>query len=160
MAFMRSSSKIRDIHAANLAEILRLAVMAGVCFAFLPNPALAGTLASWGAGQVPPPAGLNNVTAISCSCDHSLALKGDGTVSAWGNNMNYQCSIPAGLANVIGVAAGEFYSLALLSNGTVRGWGADDYNQLEVPSGLASVRAISAGHAHCLALKSDGTVVA
>src|SRR5204863_4290560 len=42
----------------------------------------------WGAADdLQPPVGLTNVTAIAADIDHILALKGDGTVVAWGNWM-------------------------------------------------------------------------
>src|SRR6185369_17991065 len=73
----------------------------------------AGNVTAWGGGQILPPEGLANVVSISSSADHSLAAKSDGTVVAWGDNMNYQCAIPAGLSGVTKVAAGDFFSLAL-----------------------------------------------
>src|SRR5438067_2617559 len=82
-----------------------------------------GNVVAWGAGQTSPPPGLNNVIAISSSLDHTLALRSDGTVVAWGFDFDGQCDVPAGLNNVVAVAAGEFFSLALKSDGTVVGWG-------------------------------------
>jgi Regulator of chromosome condensation (RCC1) repeat len=119
-----------------------------------------GRVVGWGAGQVFPANGPTNITAISTAMDHSLALKADGTVFAWGNNMNGQCNVPAGLTGVSKIAAGEFFSVALKNNGSIVIWGANDYFQHDVPPGLTGVRDISAGHGHVLALKSDGTVVA
>jgi hypothetical protein len=117
-----------------------------------------GRIVSWGPGQVLPANGPTNVLAISTAMDHSLALKADGTVFAWGNNMNGQSTVPPGLAGVIKIAAGEFFSVALRQNGSIVTWGANDYGQRELPAGLTGVKDISAGHGHCLALKSDGTV--
>jgi len=86
---------------------------------------------------------------------HSLALKADGTVAAWGFNSFGQTNVPAGLSGVASIAGGYSYSLALKSNGTVVAWG-----NLPAPSGLSNVTAIAAGWYHSLALKSDGTIVA
>src|SRR5687767_3244865 len=57
-------------------------------------------------------------SGMTCGSYHSLALKQDGTVVAWG-----QTSVPAGLSNVVAVAAAADNSLALKSDGTVVGWG-------------------------------------
>ena len=69
------------------------------------------------------PAGLSGVTAIAAGLDHSLALKSDGTVVAWGYNTSGQTNVPAGLSGVIAIAAGDTHSLALKSDGTVVAWG-------------------------------------
>lgn len=120
----------------------------------------ASTVVAWGAGHGPLPAGLSDVTAISSGIDHSLALKANGTVVAWGHNFDGQCNVPAGLNQVVQIAAGDFFSIALKSDGAIVGWGSDDYNQLQTPAGLGSIKTISAGHAHVLALRTDGTVAA
>jgi hypothetical protein len=54
------------------------------------------------------------VVAISASGGHSLALKSDGTVVAWGGNLSGQANVPTGLNSVIAIAAGGYHSLALL----------------------------------------------
>ncbi len=119
-----------------------------------------GTVTEWGGGQTGFPAGLNSVTAISSSVDHSLALNTDGTVTAWGTDLDGDCEVPAGLSGVTAVASGDFFSLALLSNGAVGGWGADDQGQCAIPAGVNNVTMISAGHSHALAALANGTVMA
>jgi hypothetical protein len=118
------------------------------------------------AGWCKVPGGLSGVTAIAAAIDHSLALKGDGTVVAWGCAAPFtdlgQCSVPNGLSGVTAIAAGDYHSLALKGDGTVVAWGCaapDNYGQCSVPSGLTGVTAIAAGEFHSLALKGDGTVV-
>nr|WP_186438555.1 S-layer homology domain-containing protein [Cohnella terricola] len=97
---------------------------------------------------------------ISAGEQHSLALKSDGTVVAWGGNSKGETNVPDGLTGVMSIAAGTYFSLALKSDGTVVAWGNNDWGQTNVPAGLTGVVSISAGVYHSLALKSDGTVVA
>ena len=97
---------------------------------------------------------------VAAGGNHSLALKSDGTVVAWGDNGYGQSTVPAGLSGVISVSGGFIHSLARKSDGTVVAWGDNSYGQSTVPAGLSSVVAISAGYGHSLVLKSDGTVVA
>jgi len=112
--------------------------------------------------------GLSNVAAIAAGPAHSLAIKSNGTVVAWGANDTGQTNVPPGLNNVVAIAAGGGaqrlcpipnyqvgFSLALKNDGTVIGWGATS-----VPVGLNNIVAIAAGYKHALALKNDGTVVA
>lgn len=51
-------------------------------------------MADW-FGEASPPAGLSGVTAIAAGGLHSLALKSDGTVVAWGLDNYGQVSPPA-----------------------------------------------------------------
>jgi len=39
-------------------------------------------------------------TAVAAGKDHSLALKRNGTVIAWGSNTYGECDIPAGLSGL------------------------------------------------------------
>jgi alpha-tubulin suppressor-like RCC1 family protein len=120
------------------------------------------------------------VTAIACGAQHSLALKSDGTVWAWGggwlgqlgNGTTMNVNVPVqvtGLAGITAIAAGNSHNLALDSNKDVWAWGTNQFGQLgngsllssNVPvkvSGLTGITAIGAGAAFSLAVKSDGTV--
>jgi len=91
---------------------------------------------------------------------HSLALKSNGTVVAWGHNNYGQSTVPGGLSSVVAISAGVYHSLALKSNGTLVAWGDNHYGQSWVPPGLSGVVAIAAGQDHNLVLRSDGTVLA
>jgi alpha-tubulin suppressor-like RCC1 family protein len=151
---------------------------------------------------------LSGVKAIAAGQNHSLALKEDGTVFAWGHNLYGQAgdgtsgtdrTTPVQVQNLSGVkaiAAGGSHSLALKTDGTVFAWGHNAFGQLgngtfggdtpnptpvpvkgefptlqpadssssnfQVPPiqrpNLSGVKAISAGSGHSLALMEDGTV--
>ena len=76
-------------------------------------------------GQSTVPAGLTNVVSVAGGTAHSLALKADGTVVAWGDNSHGQSTVPTGLTGVMAIAAGAYHSLALTTAGTVVAWGDD-----------------------------------
>jgi len=103
---------------------------------------------------------LTNVVAISVGVQHGLALKADGTVTAWGSNQYGQTNVPAGLSNVVAIAAGGYHNLALKADSSVVAWGRNLEHQTNVPPDLGCVVAITAGGYHSLALQSNGTVVA
>ncbi|MGI6588466.1 MAG: cadherin-like beta sandwich domain-containing protein [Peptococcia bacterium] len=107
---------------------------------------------------------------VSAGGEHSLALKVNGEVVAWGDNTFGQCDIPDGLSDVKMISAGKYHSLALKKDGTVVAWGAKndsehpdvDYGQSIVPDDLNGVEviAVAAGYYHSLALTADGIVIA
>ena len=98
--------------------------------------------------------------AISAGAYHTVALKGDGTVVAWGDNGLGQSGVPSGLKNVIAVSAGAYHTVALKDDGTIVAWGDNSMGQLNIPAGLRNLKAVAAGFDHTVALKNDGTVVA
>jgi uncharacterized delta-60 repeat protein len=100
------------------------------------------------------------VVAVAAGWAHTVALKADGTVVAWGYNYYGQTNVPAGLGGVGDIAAGGLHTVALKGDGTVVAWGYNTYGQATVPSGLTGVVAVAAGWAETLAIKVDGTVVA
>lgn len=98
------------------------------------------------------PLGLTNVVAIGAGEYHSLAVKSNGMVVAWGDDSQEQCDVPAGLTNVVAVAGGSAHSLALGADGTVTAWGADLSGQCDIPPGLFPAAGIAAGEFHTVAL--------
>jgi alpha-tubulin suppressor-like RCC1 family protein len=76
----------------------------------------------------------NSVSAIMGGEVHNVALKSDGTVWAWGNNMFCQLGNGStnethtpvqvnGLASVIALGGRGYHTLAIDSGGSVWGWG-------------------------------------
>lgn len=109
--------------------------------------------------QIDIPDGLTNICKISAGLNHSLALKCNGDVVAWGWNIHGQAESLIG-SNVIDIAAGDLHNLALLADGTVIGWGDNSLGQINIPAGLSNVIAIAAGGFHSLALTREGKVIA
>ncbi len=158
-----------------------------------------GTMLSWGsdvAGQLgdggtttnqTTPVAVSNATgivAISAGANHSLALKANGDVLAWGSDGFEQLgnveittnqSTPVAVSNatsVVAISAGSIHSLVLKSDGTLLSWGNDGSGQLgdggtntsqTTPVAVfnaTGIVAISAGANHSLALKDNGTMLA
>jgi trimeric autotransporter adhesin len=80
-----------------------------------------GAVVVWGGGTPNPP-GLSNVVGVAAGYDHDLALLGDGTVVAWGQDYDGQTNVPPSLSNVVAIAAGYYHNLALRRDGTVVAW--------------------------------------
>ena len=127
-------------------------------------------IAAWGAGKtnanVSPnygqsivPFTATNVMALAAGSFHSLALKSDGRVVAWGWNVYSQTNVPSTATNITSILAGERHSLALRSNGTLVAWGNNNYGQTSIPASAAGVTAIGAGWYHNLAI-TNGKVLA
>jgi len=100
---------------------------------------------------------LSGVVAIAAGDAHTVALKSNGTVVAWGNNGYGQTTVPAGLSGVVAIAAGGFHTVALKSDGTVVRWG-DFPLGVGWSGGLWGIVAIAAGSMVTIALRSDGTI--
>jgi len=96
-------------------------------------------------GQYSIPASATSVVAVAVGEYHSLALRKDGTVIAWGKNDLLQCSGAANLFCVASVSAGMNHNLALVrvnplksdsdGDGMTDGWevryGFDPLNKLD-----------------------------
>jgi alpha-tubulin suppressor-like RCC1 family protein len=111
---------------------------------------------------------------------HTVYVRNDGTVWAWGKNSNGQLGnnsttdspIPlqvSGLSGMTAIAAGNNFTVALKNDGTVWAWGINSNGQLgdgtttehHTPvqvSLLSGVTAIAVGDNFSVALKNDGTV--
>lgn len=122
------------------------------------------------AARVPAPVpSMEKVTQIAAGEVHSLALKEDGSVWSWGNNLSGQ--VGAGGFVVLSpvqplaqfgekyafVAAGWGHSMAVSREGTLRVWGDNNYGQRGM-NGFTEVTQVAGGQGHVVALRRDGTV--
>ncbi|MBX3737538.1 MAG: immunoglobulin domain-containing protein [Candidatus Didemnitutus sp.] len=118
-------------------------------------------LRAWGASPATSlPIAVSDAIAVAAGSYHSLALRADGTVLAWGSYTTDAYAVPSDLRDVVAIAAGDGFSLALRQDGTVRAW-QNSYSSTTpsafVPA-LTNVIAIAAGET-AVALCSDGRVV-
>jgi alpha-tubulin suppressor-like RCC1 family protein len=119
------------------------------------------------------------MVALAIGGSHTLALRKDGTLWAWGNNDSGQLGVgPApqynapqqiGLdSNWAAITAGENHSLALKTDGSLWAWGenagqlgdgtdANRYAPVRIGA-ESSWEAVSAGSWHTLGLKKDGSL--
>lgn len=85
--------------------------------------------------------GINDAVAVAAAAQHSLALRADGTVLAWGANdrgqlgdgsLQLQTSpvAVAGLTDVVQVSAGIAHSLARRSDGSIWAWGEGKFRSI------------------------------
>lgn len=125
-------------------------------------------------------AGISNARAVSAGYYHTLVLLDDGTVMAFGRNLegqmgdgtqgNYRPSpiVVPGLSGVRAVRGGAFHSLAILEDGTVRAWGSNggalgtgnlDRQVTPVqPLDVGPVLDVAGGYYHTVFLRSDRSV--
>ena len=173
--------------------VLARPVAAGAAHSLAIDPS--GSVWSWGqnlAGQLGTGDHLSRViptrvasltgtfVAVSAGVGHSLALRNDGAIFAWGLNLEGQLGIGNNvtkvtpvrvttLSNVVAIAAGGAHSLAVKADGSIWAWGGNLLGQIgdgsatqrRVPvrvTTLSNITAVEAGTTHSLALRSDGTV--
>jgi alpha-tubulin suppressor-like RCC1 family protein len=110
-------------------------------------------------GQCNPP--LNPLlVAVEAGYRHSLGIKSDGTIIAWGWNDWGQCNVPTPNAGFLQVDGGYGHTLGLKSDGTIIAWGRNSDGECNIPSPNRGFEAVAAALTHSLGLKSDGTIVA
>ncbi|HLY74301.1 MAG TPA: RCC1 repeat-containing protein [Planctomycetota bacterium] len=124
------------------------------------------------------------MTSISAGAYHGLALRSDGTVWAWGDNIEGE--LGAGLASTVpvrnpvqvqnltqatAIGAGTRWSMAVFDGGSVCTWGQNDLGQLGTGQGedysnprqvsnLTGATALSTGGAFSMGLRTGGSLYA
>ncbi|MCW5558712.1 MAG: hypothetical protein KIT22_12905, partial [Verrucomicrobiae bacterium] len=101
-----------------------------------------------------PVAAQSGVVVIAAGDYHTVALKTDGSVLAWGDNEIGQTEVPAAAqSGVVAIAAGRDHTVALKADGSVLAWGWNGSGATDVPAAAQSgVVAIAAGEYHTVAL--------
>ncbi len=118
--------------------------------------------------------------AQGSQANHMLGIKADGTLWAWGNNLNYQCGdgtttirrAPVQISaatNWVSATVGTFASAAVRSDGTLWAWGFGSTGMLgtgdlldrTTPTQIGSATtwaSVSMGSNFSLATRTDGTL--
>ena len=118
----------------------------------------------------------NSVVAISAGGSHSLAIKSDGSLWAWGDNQYGQLGdgnmihrlMPVKIMdNVKTISTGRNNTFAIKTDGSLWAWGYNKYGQLGDGTSaikllpvkiMDNVRTISTGQNNTFAIKTDGSL--
>ena len=98
---------------------------------------------------------------LDCGGYHTVMLRADNTVLAFGDNQQGQSTVPTDLGPVRAIRAGREHCVALLPDGSLRMWGANTQFQCTQPSGLLArgerIRGIQSGGDRTIVLLSLAT---
>jgi alpha-tubulin suppressor-like RCC1 family protein len=147
-----------------------------VLLAVLLGPVAAQDVATWGEMVTNSLWNAGGTVRVVAGLTHTLALRADGSLVAFGENHTGQCDVPPAPPGLhyTGVAAGYFHSAALRSDGSIVAWGDNSLGECNVPAlpaGVTYVQLDAGGGpgwinnvtiypGHTVALRSDGAVVA
>jgi len=142
-----------------------------------------GTLGTGRSSPVSVVGGFTDWCQISAGCEHSLAVRQNGTAWAWGSNASgklgtdasgttSRCSpvsVVGGFTDWCQLSAGSCHSLGVRQNGTAWAWGLGTCGRLgddtvvtksspvSVVGGFTDWCQVSAGACHSLGLRTNGT---
>ena len=92
---------------------------------------------------------------LSAGSGHVCGLRGDSTITCWGNDFDGQADAPQGRYR--DVSAGGEHTCGLHENQTIVCWGNERSGRIDPPRG--EFLAVTAGGTHSCGVRSDGTAV-
>ena len=139
---------------------------------------------------------MDSVAFVSAGYRHTMAIKTDGSLWAWGWNSSGQLGSGGGgnvpgtmggpiqtvpiqiMEDVTSVSAGTYHTMAIKTDGSLWAWGSNysgelgdgtatgrdenfdviDNNRLSPVKVMDSVISVSVGHSHTMAIKADGSL--
>ena len=149
---------------------LVLIIVGGLFLISVCSADFSGSVVGWGDNrhtQSSFPDSGSGIIAIDVGYGHNAALRADGSVICWGENIpNVEyykgaCDVPEPNRDFIAVAAGGDQTLGLKSNGSLVCWGAANVNSdiRTIPNPNQDFIAIDAGGTFNVGLKKDGSIV-